>query len=191
MLDQSFRTCIRLTNLALSPIEAEEPVVAQRVCVLLLRDPDTLSRLFLEALQALPGAPLMCAPSSRTAMCPPRGCDPTTTFDCRDHVAVAGNPAGGYRTVARSVASRTRLVAAPRKCICRARRQSPPKIDPRRSSSEIARSRSVSRKVVKTLAQGDAEPAQVPRGDLSRARRNARPLRQNRVVPLPHQHGTC
>ena len=28
VLDQSFRICIRLTNLAFSPIQAEEPVVA-------------------------------------------------------------------------------------------------------------------------------------------------------------------
>ena len=51
VLDQSFRTGVRLTNLALGAIRAEEPVVAQRVCVLLLRDPDALRRLFLEALE--------------------------------------------------------------------------------------------------------------------------------------------
>lgn len=55
MLDESFRTCIRLPNLAFSPIKAQEPVVAQRVCVLLPCDPDTLGRLSLEALEA-PGA---------------------------------------------------------------------------------------------------------------------------------------
>ena len=55
VLDESFRTRIRLTNLAFSPVQAQEPVVAQRVCVLLLSDPDSLRRLSLEAVEA-PGA---------------------------------------------------------------------------------------------------------------------------------------
>src|SRR5262245_60058599 len=51
VLDQPFRSRVRLPNFALSAIAAEEPVVAQRVCVILLGDPDALSRLFLEPLQ--------------------------------------------------------------------------------------------------------------------------------------------
>ena len=51
VLDQDFRASICLTNLALSAIAAKEPVVAQYSSVLLLRDPDALSRLLLEALK--------------------------------------------------------------------------------------------------------------------------------------------
>jgi hypothetical protein len=40
MLDQPFRPRVRLPNFALPAIVAEEPVITQCVCVLLLRDPD-------------------------------------------------------------------------------------------------------------------------------------------------------
>jgi hypothetical protein len=39
VLDQPFRTRVRLANFALGAIVAEEPVIAQRVCVFLLGDP--------------------------------------------------------------------------------------------------------------------------------------------------------
>ena len=52
VLDQPFRAGVCLTNLALSAIAAEKPVVAQCSCVLLLRDPVTLSSLLLAALEA-------------------------------------------------------------------------------------------------------------------------------------------
>src|SRR5215470_12434706 len=51
VLDQSFRTRICLTHFALSAILAEEPVIAKRMCVRFLGDPDALSRLLLEPLQ--------------------------------------------------------------------------------------------------------------------------------------------
>ena len=51
MLDQSFWPGVRLSNFALSAIAAEEPVVAQRMRVLLLGDPDAFGRLLLEPLQ--------------------------------------------------------------------------------------------------------------------------------------------
>src|SRR2546422_343002 len=52
VLDQPFHSGVCLTNLALSAIGAEEPVVTQRSSVLLLRDPDQLGRLLLEAFEA-------------------------------------------------------------------------------------------------------------------------------------------
>ena len=52
VLDQAFRARVCLTNLALSAIATEEPVIAQRSCVALFRDPDALSPLLLEALEA-------------------------------------------------------------------------------------------------------------------------------------------
>src|SRR6185503_6084151 len=52
VLDQPFRAGVCLTNLALRAIGAEEPVVTQRSSVLLLRDPDQLGRLLLEAFEA-------------------------------------------------------------------------------------------------------------------------------------------
>ena len=61
VLDQTFRTRVGLPNFALSAIAAEEPVIAQRVCVLLLGDPDALGRLFLEPLQLSRSNCHMCA----------------------------------------------------------------------------------------------------------------------------------
>src|SRR5678815_3960170 len=51
VLDQSFRPGVSLMHLALRAIAREEPVVPQCSCVLLVRDPDALSRLPLESLQ--------------------------------------------------------------------------------------------------------------------------------------------
>jgi hypothetical protein len=60
MLDQPFRTRVRLAHFALA-IATEEPVLAQRVCVLLLGDPDALGRLSLEPLQLSRPDSQMCA----------------------------------------------------------------------------------------------------------------------------------
>src|SRR5262245_9396613 len=61
MLDQPFRTCVRLPNFALTAIVADEPVITQSVCVLLLGDPDALSRLLFETLQLSRSNRHMCA----------------------------------------------------------------------------------------------------------------------------------
>src|SRR4029450_10780475 len=87
MLDQPFRTRVRLPNFAFSPIAAEEPVVAQRVCVLLLGDPDALSGLLPESLQLSRSNCHMSADLKSRHTSSWR-CDPTTTFDCPDHVGL-------------------------------------------------------------------------------------------------------
>src|SRR5690349_22291934 len=61
VLDESFRTCVRLTNFAFGPIEAEEPIVAERVRVLLPGDPDQLRGLLLETLEAPAAYGHVCA----------------------------------------------------------------------------------------------------------------------------------
>src|SRR5688572_5839563 len=51
VLDQTFGARVRLANLALRAIVGEEPVITQRVRVLLPGDPDALRCLLLEPLQ--------------------------------------------------------------------------------------------------------------------------------------------
>src|SRR4029450_2919576 len=63
-LEQHCRPRVRSSDVALS-IAAEEPVIAQRVCVLLLGDPDALGRLLLEPLQLSRPNPHMCAEFKR------------------------------------------------------------------------------------------------------------------------------
>jgi hypothetical protein len=68
--NQSFWAGVRLSYLTRRAIGAEEPVVAQGSRVLLFRDPNQLSGLFLEASRQ-PGRTVRCAHTSKSPITPP------------------------------------------------------------------------------------------------------------------------